>query len=129
MMPRFAALSNSDSTADTTLASWALFAFLNSVFRRVFVSRFRSVCFSVWRTHLTAALIFGTRSSLSQIGRAGPAFGGRFGDVRVRGVAARRDPALPDRVAHGSAALGQLPEVGEPAAGRGLAHLDKEPGG
>src|SRR6266851_3296156 len=64
MIPLAAALSNCASTEDVTVALFADFAFLQRVFRRVFVSRFRCVRFSLWRTHLTAALMLGTRGRI-----------------------------------------------------------------
>src|ERR1700694_4497512 len=116
MIPLAAALSNCASTEDVTVALFADFAFLKRVFRRVFVSRFRSVRFSLWRTHLTAALILGTKSRLPQLRPPvqGPA--GRLDrcvsdDVLVGGVPARRDAAFIEPAPHGAVGLGQMPAV------------------
>src|SRR5471030_1752297 len=65
MMPLRAALSNCDSTADTVSSPFV--AFLKSVLRRVFTSRFRLVRFSDWRVHLMAALMFGKVGSVEMV--------------------------------------------------------------
>jgi len=68
MIPFCAALSNWLSTLGETAASPATTAFLYIVFNRVLTSRLRKVRFSEWRTHFSAAFIFGTRGIVTQAG-------------------------------------------------------------
>ena len=77
MIPLAAALSNCDSTVDADSAP--VLAFLKRVLRRVLVSRFRLVRFSVWRVHLIAALMFG------KLGSGGFA-ATSFGESRKKGT-------------------------------------------
>src|SRR6202161_2698256 len=100
MIPLRAALSYWASTDELTAGSFADFAFLNRVLRRVFASRFRSVRFSLWRTHLTAALMLGTKGRLPRLrlgfNRARPLSGLRARDLDIRRVAGAGDPSLAD---------------------------------
>ena len=59
MIPFEAALSSCESASETTAASPLVRAFLTSVLRRVFVSRFRTRRLADWRVHFSAALMLG----------------------------------------------------------------------
>src|ERR1700736_1745331 len=101
MIPLLAALSNCESTCDVTAGSLADLPFLKRVFRRVFASRFRSVRFSLWRTHLTAALMLGTKGRVPDFALRDKRMGlqRRPGDhLLVGSIAAGGDPALVDRL-------------------------------
>src|SRR5665213_2671757 len=109
MIPLLAALSNWASTDDVTAGSFADFAFLKRVFKRVFASRFRSVRFSLWRTHLTAAFMLGTKGRLPRLrlgfNRRGYAGVTYLTKVRLGRYAC---PAVTGRRAMGAARRGSL---------------------
>src|SRR5271165_4765198 len=65
MIPFAAALSKAPSTLGAMAASPDSAAPLKSVFKRLFTPLLRSARFSDWRTHFSAALIFGTASIIT----------------------------------------------------------------